>query len=122
MKPSYVIQFDHSSRCKECGAEVDLLCHENSPRQPWFYICWNCRTVAQLGRGMVRRDGEDMKPPVLQLERWQKALYSVTPGIGSECINDPEFCAERIRHTRTSQHEMIVKLTIENKSLKGEHT
>ena len=42
-------------------------------------------------------------------ERFKKALYDCTPGIGSECIDDPEFCAQRIKTTRHNQHEMLIK-------------
>jgi hypothetical protein len=46
----------------------------------------------------------------------QKLLESLTPG-GSEFFDDPEYCVKNIREHRQSQHEIIVKLVIEKKSL-----
>lgn len=52
-----------------------------------------------------------------ELACWKKALYGVTPGMGSECIDDPEFCANRIRSSRESQMEVIRKQATRIKEL-----
>ena len=48
---------------------------------------------------------------------WQKALVSLTAG-GSEFTDDPKYCVEFIKGIMKSQHDRIIKLTIENKKLK----
>jgi hypothetical protein len=59
-KSPYVVQPDGHTMCPSCHKHVDLLCEEFPPRRlrPWFYICWNCKTIVQLGVGPVRREGE----------------------------------------------------------------
>lgn len=59
MKSNYVLQLDEKSFCPQCEKPVDLLCdNEGNVRKPWFYICWACKTVAQVGVGPVGREGE----------------------------------------------------------------
>jgi hypothetical protein len=52
----YVIQRDEKSFCPKCHKPVDLLCRtDGSIRAPWFYICWGCQFVAEVGKGEVLR-------------------------------------------------------------------
>jgi len=62
----YVIQKDEHSLCKSCEGPMDLLC-EKYPTvatsllfyRPWFYICWNCKLVSQVGTGPVQREDKE---------------------------------------------------------------
>ena len=51
------------------------------------------------------------------LHRYRKALEGLTVG-GSEYYNNPERCAEDIRHRLNSQGELIKKLVKERKELR----
>jgi hypothetical protein len=54
---TYVVQPDPKTKCPMCGRPVDMLCdHKGNVRKPWFYICWFCRNVVQLGVGPVTRE------------------------------------------------------------------
>lgn len=56
MKSTYVLQLDDSSFCPCCGKPVRLLCREdgkNGEGAPWFYICFDCQEVAEVGEGKV---------------------------------------------------------------------
>jgi uncharacterized protein with PIN domain len=59
MKADYVMQMDEKSFCKYCGKSVELLCPDVAKftpiRDKWFYICFDCRKVFQIGRGEVQR-------------------------------------------------------------------
>ena len=55
MREKYVIQLASSSHCPNCKKTVDLLCGEGVKFDPAFYICWGCRTVAQVGVGPVQQ-------------------------------------------------------------------
>lgn len=56
-KSPYIIQKDEKSRCPNCSEYVDLLCREDGNNNfPWFYICFNCDQVFQVGKGEVRRE------------------------------------------------------------------
>ena len=63
MPSNYIIQKAEKSHCPSCGKVVDLLCTNNDmlkalKREHWFYICWNCKLVFELGKGRVEREGE----------------------------------------------------------------
>jgi hypothetical protein len=52
MKSSYVVQSAKKSFCIRCHIPVCLLCKENgNNKEPWFYICFACKTVYQVGKG-----------------------------------------------------------------------
>jgi hypothetical protein len=58
-KTLYVLQLDEKSFCPKCGKNVELLCESNSFKKtlgPWFYICFDCRLVAEVGKGEVPRE------------------------------------------------------------------
>lgn len=58
MKSTYILQLDEKSFCPKCGKPVDLLATiELFHKKPWFYICWACHHVAQVGVGPVEREG-----------------------------------------------------------------
>jgi hypothetical protein len=57
MKSEYIIQNDEKSFCPKCAKPLDLLCERN-PRirlKDWFYICWDCKLIAQVGAGPAER-------------------------------------------------------------------
>lgn len=57
MKSDYVLQLDEKSICKYCGKYIELLCTQwVSLRKAWFYICFDCRKVFQVGKGEVERE------------------------------------------------------------------
>ena len=57
MKSNYIIQHAATSHCSNCQRTVDLLCREDGNlKSPWFYICWSCRLIAQVGKGEVRNE------------------------------------------------------------------
>ena len=58
----YVLQLDEKTFCPKCGITAYLLCPEVSVdvvspgramSMPWFYVCFGCRVVAEIGRGPV---------------------------------------------------------------------
>ena len=54
-RSNYVLQLDSKTTCYNCHSNVSLLCdQECSPGKPMFYICWNCKVVAESGKGVVR--------------------------------------------------------------------
>jgi len=53
------------------------------------------------------------------LNRYRKALEGLTVG-GSEYYNNPERCAEDIRHRLYKQNEMIKRLVKEKNELRNE--
>jgi len=60
MARKFVIQKDDKSHCPQCLETVDLLIPIDiltRPYGPMFYICWKCKTVAQVGVGPVKRQG-----------------------------------------------------------------
>lgn len=51
---NYVIQDAPKSHCPHCERVVRLLCPDGgSAAKPWFYICWNCQCVFEVGVGQV---------------------------------------------------------------------
>lgn len=56
-KSKYIIQEALNTKCPTCQKPVDLLCMaDGNNRRPWFYICWNCTFIAELGKGIVIRN------------------------------------------------------------------
>jgi hypothetical protein len=54
---TYVVQAATGSRCPVCGQHLALLCDRNgNPKKPWFYICWLCHNVTQVGVGPVTEE------------------------------------------------------------------
>lgn len=51
----FVIQKTNGSFCYKCNKKVDLLISDNMRVDAMFYICWNCKSVAQVGVGPVER-------------------------------------------------------------------
>ena len=51
----YILQYDPKSFCPKCGKNIYLLCRkDNTSLNSWHYICWDCRLIAQLGKGEVK--------------------------------------------------------------------
>jgi hypothetical protein len=52
-----IIQLAERTTCSTCHNKIDLLCHESmKPGAAAFLICWNCRTIDQVGVGPVKRE------------------------------------------------------------------
>lgn len=56
---NWVIQNAPKTKCKECLNPVDLLCRNGMKLTPAFYICWFCRSIAQVGYGPIKDERED---------------------------------------------------------------
>ena len=48
------MQESKGSTCPSCKKTVDLLCPASLSVA--FYICWTCKTIAEVGIGPVIRD------------------------------------------------------------------
>jgi len=57
MNSEYLLQADEKSFCPVCRKPVCLLCRRDGRTRgwPWFYICFGCQLVAQVGEGEVPR-------------------------------------------------------------------
>lgn len=71
--------------------------------------------------GMV---GGSMSACEVELERWRKALLSLTPS-GSEFVDDPEYCVQFVRQSQRAMFSALRKkrgeidlLVTENKRLR----
>jgi hypothetical protein len=54
---TYVVQPSPDSRCPMCNQYLQLLCdRKGNIRKPWFYICWSCRNITQVGIGPVEEE------------------------------------------------------------------
>jgi hypothetical protein len=53
MVSRYVLQDDDKTFCPVCHGQVKLLCRLDGKMKPWFYICFKCAEIAELGRGRV---------------------------------------------------------------------
>ena len=59
MLSTYVLQQADKSTCPLCGQHLSLLCdHKGNVKKPWFYICWTCRNITQVGVGPVVEEGQ----------------------------------------------------------------
>lgn len=59
----YLLQDSPKTHCKGCDNSVTLLCEDDKlsvNALPWFYICWVCKRVFQVGKGEIpyALDGE----------------------------------------------------------------
>ena len=51
---TYVVQQESTAICPMCGQRMYLLCdRKGNSKKPWFYICWTCRNIVQVGIGPV---------------------------------------------------------------------
>lgn len=56
MAPDYILQQAEKTRCLACDRKVELLCPRTASfKGKWFYICWPCQAVYQIGKGQVIR-------------------------------------------------------------------
>jgi hypothetical protein len=54
MESNYILQKTGGSFCPKCNNEVYLLCDKVFKKgAPAFFICFDCKTVAQVGKGPV---------------------------------------------------------------------
>lgn len=65
MSSNYLIQKASKSHCPQCHKMVDLLCTDDErdmlralKHNHWFYICWNCKKIYEVGKGEVYRENE----------------------------------------------------------------
>lgn len=56
----------------------------------------------------------DCEKILLELEKWKRALVSLTVG-GSEFVDDSEYCVQTIKEHQQFQHQKILELTKANK-------
>lgn len=65
LKPhsNYILQSSHKTYCPSCQKMVDLLCDDLFAKskarrlaKPWFYICWHCHKIYEVGKGEVRKE------------------------------------------------------------------
>jgi hypothetical protein len=54
MASQYNIIRADCSRCPKCGCYIDLMFSDTHNR-PWFYVCFPCRYVGEVGCGVVKR-------------------------------------------------------------------
>lgn len=51
----YILQDSDKSFCSECGETVSLLAHKDfKEKKPAFFICFNCKTIGEVGVGRVK--------------------------------------------------------------------
>jgi hypothetical protein len=57
-RSAYVVQRDGKSFCPKCRQALDLLCRRDGQvkRAPWFYICWVCMAITEVGKSEVPRE------------------------------------------------------------------
>jgi len=54
-KSKYIFQPADDTRCEFCHNIVFLLCREDLKEdKPMFYICFHCKTIAEVGIGPVK--------------------------------------------------------------------
>jgi hypothetical protein len=59
MVSKWIMQESKGSTCPSCKKTVDLLCPASLSVAFYtvaFYICWTCKTIAEVGIGPVLRD------------------------------------------------------------------
>lgn len=55
-KSRYEIQATEKSFCPDCHQPVDMMADDStSLSRSWFYICWACKKVFEIGVGPVER-------------------------------------------------------------------
>ena len=55
----YVTQLVAKTRCSKCEQPVTMLCREDGDVDwPWFYICFPCTIITEVGVGQVCADPE----------------------------------------------------------------
>lgn len=53
----YVLQDTSKTFCPTCGKESKLLCPVDiDQKKPWFYICFTCIKIFELGKSEVQYD------------------------------------------------------------------
>jgi len=55
---TYIVQESEKSFCPRCDRSVMLLCPKTlrRTRKPWFYICFWCRSIYEVGRGELKEE------------------------------------------------------------------
>ncbi len=53
MKSKYNLIKTTGSFCPKCDKEVYLLSHHDGIEEPAFFICFDCKTIGQVGIGKV---------------------------------------------------------------------
>jgi hypothetical protein len=54
---TYIVQAALNAKCPLCGQPVDMLCdHKGNIKKPWFFVCWTCRNITQIGVGPVTEE------------------------------------------------------------------
>ena len=65
MQSRYILQLAEKSRCRYCNSYVSLLAEGSEAAKfsiPWFYICWNCHRIWEVGIGEVTYDASHKIP------------------------------------------------------------
>lgn len=60
-KSNYILQDRSTAHCPQCQRICHLLCHDRFSdskarrfRKPWFFICFTCKKIFEVGQGEVR--------------------------------------------------------------------
>lgn len=60
---NYVLQLADKTSCPECHEHVHLLCRRDGKNDvPWFYVCWWCENIYEVGKGRVLTTTEETVP------------------------------------------------------------
>jgi hypothetical protein len=62
MNNKYFLRKEEKSFCPSCKERVYLLAREDGFHpNTWFYICWICQEVRQVGHGKVEYEKEGVR-------------------------------------------------------------
>jgi transcription elongation factor Elf1 len=56
MTSRWIVQKAEGTSCPVCKSTADILCRIDGVMRQAFYICWTCKSVAQVGVGPVPRE------------------------------------------------------------------
>ncbi len=86
MSSPYILMPMPQSFCQKCHQKVSLLCGETHSL-PSFFICWNCKSVAEVGVGPVElRQGEPTLHDIISVQNEQEVQAQVEEGM-METVN-----------------------------------
>lgn len=92
---AYILQPSDKTLCPSCKTHVDMVATRSGKldgRHPWFYVCWTCRAITQVGVGPVLREestsvGVCTHPNVSDLEFDESELTVAIKATEGFCIS-----------------------------------